>query len=229
MSNKGNTVVSILILILGAVFIYFFDGGQLPRSIVFLCGLAFAIPAVMLLVSTFFTGKSKHSAAYRGIQIVCGVGGLGLGACIILMPDIFRPLLLYPFAALLVVGGAFQVFLISYKQRPVDYPAWMYIIPILVMIAGVAMLCITPLRNVENERWVVLITGIGAVLYGINGVMVTVQSHRLPPLHPAMPEKTGEKTGEDSAVETAGGVDPYSYRTDGKEEEHAGSHKTGEV
>ena len=103
MSNKGNTVVSILILILGAVFIYFFDGDQLPRSIVFLCGLAFAIPAVMLLVSTFFTGKSKHSAAYRGIQIVCGVGGLGLGACIILMPDIFRPLLLYPFAALLVV------------------------------------------------------------------------------------------------------------------------------
>ena len=189
MSNKGNILISILILILGVVFIYFFDGDQLPRSIVFLCGLAFAVPALVLLIATFFTGKSKHSAAYRGIQIVCGVCGLGLGACIILMPDIFRPLLLYPFAALLLIGGAFQVFLISHKQRPVDYPAWMYVIPILVMIAGVAMLCITPLRNAENERWAVLITGIAAVLYGINGILVTVQSRRLPPLHQAVSGK----------------------------------------
>ncbi len=213
MSNKGNTLISILILILGAVFIYFFDGDQLPRSIVFLCGLAFAVPALVLLLATFFTGKSKHSAAYRGIQIVCGVGGLGLGACIILMPDIFRPLLLYPFAALLLVGGAFQVFLISHKQRPVDYPAWMYVIPILVMITGVVMLCVTPLRNVENERWVVLITGIAAVLYGLNGIMVTVQSRRQPPLHPSLPDRKVEESlhpGEPSVPEES--ADSVSHK-----------------
>lgn len=197
MSNKGNALISALILILGGVFIYFFDGDRVPRSIVFLCGLAFAIPALILLVATFFTGKTRHSAAYRGVQMVCGIGGLGLGACIMLMPDIFRPLLIYPFAVLLVGGGAFQVFLISHKQRPVDYPAWMYVVPIVVMIAGVAMLCITSLRDASNERWVVLITGIAAVLYGLNGIMVTVQAHRLPPLHGSAPVAKGVAEGKD--------------------------------
>ena len=180
MSNKGNAIVSILVFILGVVFVYYFDGDTLPRSIVFLCGLAFALPALVLLLSTFFTGRQKHSAGYRGIQIVCGVGGLGLGACIMLMPDVFRPLLIYPFSVLLVIGGAFQVLLISHKNRPVDYPAWMYVIPIVVIIAGVVMLCVEQLRNPANERWVVLVTGISAVLYGFNGIMVSVMGRRLP-------------------------------------------------
>lgn len=199
MSNKGNTFISILVLLLGATFVYFFDGDDIPRSIVFLCGLAFAIPALILLLSTFFTGKNRHSAGYRGIQMVCGVGGLGLGACIMLLPDIFRPLLIYPFALLMVAGGAFQVFLISHKQRPVDYPAWMYLIPIVVMMAGVVMLCVTSLRDVENERWVVLITGIAAVLYGLNGIMVGVAAHRLEPLHPKASQQGQIESGNADA------------------------------
>lgn len=197
MSNKGNAIVSILVFILGVVFIYFFDGDTVPRSIVFLCGLAFALPALILLLSTFFTGKQKHSAGYRGIQIVCGVGGLGLGACIMLMPDVFRPLLIYPFAVLLIVGGAFQVLLISHRNRPVDYPSWMYVIPIVVIIAGVVMLCVEQLRNPANERWVVLITGISAVLYGFNGLMVSVMGHR-------RPARGGEAKGEDTPAVAAG-------------------------
>lgn len=174
MTTKGNALVSILVLLLGIVFIYFFDGDTVPRSIVFLCGLTFVVPALILLLSTFMTSRAKQSAGYRSIQIVCGVGGLALGACIMLLPDVFRPLLLYPFALLLIVGGAFQILLLSRKQRPVDYPAWMFIIPVVVIIAGVVMLSVESLRNPSNERWVILITGISAVLYGVNGVLVSV-------------------------------------------------------
>ncbi|MBD5225077.1 MAG: hypothetical protein HDS68_03795 [Bacteroidales bacterium] len=224
MSNKGNAFISILVLLLGAVFIYFFDGDEIPRSIVFLCGLAFALPALILLIATFFTGKNRHSAGYRGIQMVCGVGGLGLGACIMLLPDIFRPLLIYPFAVLMLAGGAFQVFLISHKRRPVDYPAWMYVIPIVVMIAGVVMLCVTSLRDVENERWVVLITGVAAVLYGFNGIMVSVQAHRLEPLHPSAAGEVA--SGEHKSIAEGGsGVEDVSATEVVKPDESEGDKK----
>ena len=173
-------MVSILVLILGVVFIFMFDGDTLPRSIVFLCGLAFAVPALILLLSTYFSDKEKRSAGYRSIQMVCGIGGLGLGASIMLMPDIFRPLLVYPFAALLVAGGLFQVLLLANRNRPVDYPGQLYIIPLVVVIAGVVMLCLTDLHEPQNERWVVLITGIASVLYGFNGIMLSAMGKSLP-------------------------------------------------
>lgn len=222
MSNKGNAFISILVLILGAVFIYFFDSDEIPRSIVFLCGLAFAVPALILLIATFFTGKTRHSAGYRGIQMVCGVGGLGLGACIMLLPDVFRPLLIYPFAVLMIAGGAFQVFLISHKRRPVDYPAWMYVIPIVVIVAGVVMLCVTSLRNVENERWVVLITGMAAVLYGLNGIIVTVQAHRLAPLHPktenGKPETDSKRIEDETAQAVEANAEEHPKTGEGEED-----------
>lgn len=183
MSNKGNALISVILIALGVVFIWLYDRDTLPRSIVMLCGLAFVIPAVISLISVFFAGKnSKRSSALRGIQMICGIGGLVLGLCIIFLPGIFRPLLVYPFAALLIFGGAFQIFQLSHKYRPVDYPAWMYLAPVLVLVAGVVILCVPTLREPSSQPWVVLTTGIAAVLYGINGLFISILPHRLPPL-----------------------------------------------
>ena len=181
MSNKGNALISILILALGGVFIWLYDGDTLPRNIVLLCGLAFVVPAVISLLSQFIARRSdRASAGLRLIQMVCGIGGLGLGLSIILLPDVFRPLLVYPFAALMVGGGAFQVFQLSHGNRPVDYPGWLYVAPILILAAGVVALCLPQFHTVEFEKWVVLMTGIAGVLFGINGLCVSVLSHRLP-------------------------------------------------
>lgn len=183
MSNKGNALISILLLALGGVFIWLYDRDTLPRSIVLLCGLSFVVPAVISLLAMFIARRSdRASAGLRLIQLVCGVGGLGLGLCIILLPEVFRPLLVYPFAGLMIAGGAFQVFQISHKYRPVDYPAWMYVAPILILAAGVVALCTPALHTAANEKWVVLATGIAGVLYGINGLCISVLSRRLPPL-----------------------------------------------
>lgn len=184
MSNKGNALISILILALGVVFIWLYDRDTLPRSIVLLCGLAFVVPAVISLLSMFISHRSdKASAGLRLIQLICGIGGLGLGLAIILLPEVFRPLLVYPFAALMIVGGAFQVFQISHKYRPVDYPAWMYLAPILILVAGVVLICITVFHTAPYEQWVVLVTGIAGVLFGVSGLLVSVLARRLPPLH----------------------------------------------
>lgn len=108
------------------------------------------------------------------IQMICGVGGLGLGACILLMPDTFRPLLVYLFAALLIVGGALQIFLVSHKSRQVAYPGWLLVAPILVLVAGVVMVSFESFRHMEYEKWVVLITGCAFVAYGLNGIIISI-------------------------------------------------------
>ncbi len=184
MSNKGNVLISFVILVLGGVFIWLYDRDILPRFIVLLCGLAFVVPAVLSLLSTFFTGKnSRRGSAMRIIQMVCGVGGLGLGLCIMLMPDVFRPLLFYPFGALMIVGGLFQVFQLSNRNRPTNYPGWLYVAPILVLAAGIVTLCLPALHGESSERWLVLVSGIAALLFGINGIIISVENYRHRHMH----------------------------------------------
>ncbi|MDE5941608.1 MAG: DUF308 domain-containing protein [Muribaculaceae bacterium] len=221
MSNKGNALISVIIIALGAIFIWLYDHDTLPRSIVLLCGLAFAVPAVISLISVFISRKnSTRGSAVRAIQMICGVGGLIFGLLIIFMPEVFRPLLVYPFAALLIFGGAFQIFQLAHKYRPVDYPAWMFITPVLILVAGVIMLCLPLLRDPANQPWVVLITGIAAVLYGINGLLVSVLPLRLPPLHPEKKETaTTPATETGSAATTSDATDatPSSAPADSSE------------
>lgn len=205
MSSKGNALISVILVVLGVVFIWFYDQDSLPRSIVVLCGLTFAIPAVISLLSVFLSGKGdRRSSSVRAVQAVCGVGGLLMGLSIILLPAIFRPLLSYPFSALMIVGGAFQIFQLSHKNRRVDYPSWMFIVPVAVLVAGVLVLCLQLLGSPIGEKWVVLVTGISALVYGLNGLLVSILPHRLPPLHPIVPVLPANGVETVAATEEAG-------------------------
>jgi len=197
MSNKGNALISLLVLALGVVFLWLSDRTDFLQSVVTLCGLAFILPAVISLISMFVVSRrNRQSAGLRLIQMVCGIGGLGLGVCIILMPGTFRALLVYLFAALLIAGGAFQVFLVSHKGRPVNYPSWLLVAPILVLVAGVVMVCFESFHLAANEKWVVLVTGVAFVLFGINGLIISVIGHR------------GAGKGGASSAPSDGGVKP---------------------
>ena len=171
-------MISLIVLALGVVFIWLCNRADFLHSVVMLCGVAFVLPAVISLLSMFLVSKAnRRSAGARMIQMFCGVGGLGLGVCILLMPDTFRPLLVYLFAALLIVGGALQIFLVSHKSRQVAYPGWLLVAPILVLVAGVVMVCFESFRQMEYEKWVVLITGCAFVAYGLNGIVISIIHH----------------------------------------------------
>ena len=181
MTNKGNCFVSIVILLLGVVFCWFSGHDSFTRWIVLLCGLAFVVPAAVSLLGMFMSGKAQSvSTVMRVVQIICGVAGLVLGLCIIFMTDVFRSLLFYPFGALLVAGGLFQEFQISHKYRPVDYPGWLHVVPVLLIAAGVVLLCVPALHELSAERWMLLMVGISAILFGVNGICVSVMAHKLP-------------------------------------------------
>lgn len=174
MSNKSNLLISVLVLLLGAVFCWLCESPTLSDKILFLGGLAFLIPAIISLLSTFFTKKGQQiNAVQRVIQLVCGVAGLILGICVIFMPYFFRSLLGFMFGALLIVGGAWQIFLLTRKGRRSDYAAWTVIAPVICLIGGVLMISMPWFRDELNERYLVLCTGIGFLLFGITGLIIS--------------------------------------------------------
>ena len=122
--NKGNAVLSVLILIIGIIFIVLWRRDTLPNGIVLICGLAFAIPSLFSIIGSFFNfSRYERSATSKAVELVCGIGGLMLGICIIFLPDVFRRLLFYPFGALIIAGGLYQTIRSRAKTGPWTIPA----------------------------------------------------------------------------------------------------------
>lgn len=174
MSNKSNLLISILVLLLGAAFCWLFESPTLSDRVLFLGGLAFLVPAVISLLGLFFTRKGREvNAVQKVIQLVCGVAGVVLGLCVILMPYFFRSLLGFMFGALLIAGGAWQIYLLTRRGRRSDYAAWTVAAPVVCLVGGVLMITMPWFRDELNERYLVLCTGIGFVFFGITGLIIS--------------------------------------------------------
>lgn len=174
MSNKSNLLISILVLLLGVVFCWLFESPTLSGKILFLGGISFLLPAVISLLGLFFTKKGQNvNAGQKVIQLVCGVAGVVLGLCVIFMPYFFRSLLGFMFGALLVSGGAWQIYLLTRKSRRSDYAAWTVSAPVVCLVGGVLMISMPWFRDEMNERYLVLCTGIGFVLFGLTGLVIS--------------------------------------------------------
>lgn len=179
MNGKGSFFVSLLILAIGVALIVLFGRYDIPRMILTVCGIAFVVPAVISLLSLFSRSREGSvPAPARFFQLISSVGGLVLGICIMVMPETFRGLLVYLFGALLVVIGVYQVYLLSRKTRPGDYPSWTYIMPLLSLVAGVVMIATPSLHRVENEHWLLLVTGIGFIFFGLTSFIVSVYNFK---------------------------------------------------
>ncbi len=212
MSNKSNLLISILVLLLGAVFCWLCESPTLSGKILFLGGLAFLVPAVLSLLGLFFAKKDHQiNALQRVIQLVCGVAGVILGLCVILMPDFFRSLLGFMFGALLIAGGAWQIFLLTRKGRRADYAAWTVVAPVVCLIGGVLMITMPWFRNELNERYLVLCTGIGFVLFGITGLIISCWRGK---------EASAARRARIEAAAKAGSAEPATA-SPGNDETHA--------
>lgn len=173
-NSRGNALISFLVLALGVAFVALYQRSTMQHAILVLGGLAFVIPAVIALLAVFTRREVQHvSGLMRVVQIVCGVGGLGLGICILVIPDTFRPLLVYLFAALLVLGGIYQVSTLARRDRQAQYPGWLLIAPGIDVIGGVLMFALPALHGAAHEPIVMLLTGIGFILFGLTGLLTS--------------------------------------------------------
>lgn len=182
MNTKSNIITSILLLVAGIILIVQHDQIDLLGWIVMLMGVLFIIPSLYHLAMLLLRqcDNDAINRASRGPAIIAAVGGIGLGACMILRPEFFVGILVYLFAGILVLGGIIQLLLVAYGTRPLRAPWWMYVAPALITITGIVLLC-TDIHAIEST--VVLLTGIAFVMAAINSFLATVATRAVAAHH----------------------------------------------
>lgn len=144
-------------------------------------GILLIIPGLYNIIAMIFgrsktvsssTANSETRVTVSSMPVFSGavtsVICIAFGLWMIINPGFFVGLIAYVFAALMVVYGLYQIISIARVAKVAQIPWYLYIVPALMMIAGVVILC-TSVH--ELQSFVVLLTGILLVLVAINSMI----------------------------------------------------------
>lgn len=163
LSRNSNLFQAIIVGLVGVLLICLHARIDLLNWVSIAVGLMFVLPSLYVLCSSLGS-KQKLPG---GIAFV-SVGGVILGLLMCIFPSGFAGFFVYVFAALLIVFGIYHIVDLASWNKSVKFPFYFYIIPILMIAAGIIILC-TDLRDINDA--VVLVTGIALVLSSFNSIM----------------------------------------------------------
>ena len=173
MKSGNNWLTIIIVFVVGGLLIVWHARVDILSWIVVAVGLMLVIPGLYSLISAMVRKKDDGQINYSAssASIVASVGAMALGAWMLIQPTFFVGLLAYIFAALLILYGIFHIIVIGFWAKPIVLPMWFYVIPVLMIVAGVVLLC-TSVRTLNSA--VVLITGIALVASAVNSLLEMV-------------------------------------------------------
>lgn len=173
MKYGNNWLTIIIVFVVGVLLIVWHSRVDILSWIVVAVGLMLVIPGLYSLISAMVRkkddGQISHSAS--SASIVAGVGAMALGVWMLIQPTFFVGMLAYIFAALLILYGIFHIIMIGFWAKPIVLPMWFYVIPVLMIVAGVALL-FTSVRTLNSV--VVIITGVSLVASAVNSLLEMV-------------------------------------------------------
>jgi hypothetical protein len=172
MISKNNLITNLLILIVGVIFICMQSRENVLQAIVVILGILF-ISAAVINMLLLYIGKTYISRSGRISGGIAGCAALLLGIWMTVSPGAIISVIVYAFAALLLFGGLYHIYMLAYGYRPLRFPAWLYICPTLLVIAGVAMFIIGS-ENIQS--CIVMITGIAMVVFAVSSFLEMIGS-----------------------------------------------------
>ena len=132
--------------------------GEAVMYLVITIGVLFLLPGLMGLLSAL-TNRNKTGAAFP----IISVGSALLGLWLIIMPGFFINILMYVLGALLVLAGLNQVSALVTLRKTASVPAVVYVIPVLVLIAGLVVL----FNPFEAASLPFIVLGASAIVYSL--------------------------------------------------------------
>lgn len=162
LSRNSNLFTAIIVGVVGILMIVLHKRIELLNWISIAVGLMFVLPSLYVLC-TSLGSKQKLPG---GIAFV-SIGGVILGLLMCIFPSAFSGLFVYVFAALLAAFGIYQIVDLASWNKVVRLPLYFYIVPILMIAAGIVILC-TNIRDINTV--VVLITGISLIAFSVNSI-----------------------------------------------------------
>lgn len=146
-------------LVIGLVLVLWPDAAA--NYIVITIGALFLVPGLIVLVG-YFGARPREGKSLR--FPVEAVGSLLFGLWLVAMPDFFADVLMFLLGFILMLGGVQQIASLSIARRWMRVPAGFYIVPILILLAG-----LTSLFNPTNARnTVFIILGSGSIVYALS-------------------------------------------------------------
>lgn len=171
MNNKSLTYTGIVALIVGVALIFL--RATALDVVVMVMGVGFLIAAALNLIVVFShstrtefetDGKKKTKAAISVGSLFTAIGAAALGLWMLLAPGSFSDVIVYVFIALIILAGIYHVCLLAFGFNGVRFPFGFFILPILLIIAGVVLLII---GAEVIKASIVLIMGIALVVYAL--------------------------------------------------------------
>lgn len=175
MKTANNWLTAVIVFVVGVLLIVWHGRIDVLEWIVMAVGLMLVIPGAYSFISAI-ARRSSPEGCYSAAAstIVASLGALALGIWMLVTPTFFVGLLAYIFGAILVLYGIFHIVVIRFWSAPYVLPWWFYVIPVLMIAAGVVILC-SSVRTMNSV--VVLITGISLVASAVNSVLENVSTH----------------------------------------------------
>lgn len=194
-------------------------------------GVIFVVPGIVLLLASLRAGSAKGGNRRPVLSTILGVASLVWGVLILVMPDGLLGRLNITLGVSLFIAAFAQIVWIVRGRRANGAPLWIYLLPLAVAVAGVAVIMLpTDWENPGAEsRTGCIVSGIAFTLWAINGFLslsrrrpapVAKQAPATPEITAASPSGTQE-TEPGSPKETPEDAPEINAGKEGKEEKDA--------
>jgi len=168
MGNKRTEILSdIFCLVAGMLLIVFSRQVNVLNWIVIVLGILFLVPSLISIISICIPPKDSGMPR-PWYMMVPAAAGLILGALMICLPGDFVNLLTWLFAIVLIVFGVYRIAVEISLERIYNTSKAMLIVPVIIAVTGIVIICLGPEKL---QQLAALITGIGLVLYAVNGLV----------------------------------------------------------
>lgn len=172
-ARGGKWVSSMLALGVGVALCVMWRRQDILQLIVYLIGGLFALTGfINFLVSTHRRRNNTAGTGATFAGTTSGIGGMCIGAAMLLIPSFFVGIIVYALAVILIIAGLWHIYILGYGFAPLKFPGWFYIFPVLVIVEGVVILCAGSVR--ASADIVVLMTGIGITVYAATSILELV-------------------------------------------------------
>ena len=201
MKSKVTLVLTnIIMLALGIVLVWFCDDARMAELIAIALGVLFMAPSLFSLIMLFFVNVSPDDSRYNPrYNLLPVIGGLSFGVVIVLKAALFVPLLKYLFAVLLIVGGLYYVFYLTFARGRVIVPSWYYVLPCAVTVSGLVALVLP----ISSQAIMYVTTGISLMALAMMSVLLAFAERAAAKMRAEEAAKAAASTTDVSAIQVS--------------------------
>lgn len=163
MKSIGYAVVSSLCALVVGILLIIYPGDAAVYLVITL-GVLFLLPGLLGIVSFIRALSQKEKESSPNVMaIIVSLGSLFFGLWLIITPQFFIGILMYVLGGLLVLCGLNQLIGFVSARSLGHVPAYVYVIPVLVLIAGIVILA-NPFQAAEMPF---IVLGVSFVVYAL--------------------------------------------------------------